>query len=238
MLKLDPHQEATRELYNNMDCIWRKSDFWHYYTKTQIDKFIYKVLKSKADSKILNAGSGGTEYSLLGTFTHLDIAERRIEDKKNYIIASIENLPLPDCGFDYVICVGSVINYTSACLSIKELCRVLKPGGKLILEYERSNSAELLFTKQHNKDCVDKKYMYNDAEHNIILYSDKLINKLLDDSGMKIIKQRRFHILSSVGERLHHKNSAKMAINTDSIMQLLSYYLAHNRILYAQKSLK
>ena len=43
MLKLDPHQEATRELYNNMDCIWRKSDFWHYYTKTQIDKICYCI---------------------------------------------------------------------------------------------------------------------------------------------------------------------------------------------------
>lgn len=233
----DEYMQNVRELYNRMGCIWRNNDDWHYYTKTQIDKFIKRYARTTANSLVLNAGSGGTKYDYTdGIFTHLDIAEKRIESLPNHIIASVEKIPVSDNTFDCVICVGSVLNYTRAQLTIDELSRVLKPGGQLILEYERSNSGGLIFTGQHNKDCAFRKYMYNDAEHGIWLYSDKLIDALLSSSNMHIENQRRFHILSSVAERANCKNGPSLAIHTDMIMRPFSYYLAHNRIISARKS--
>lgn len=195
--------DEIKKMYNKVEEIWPKDDKWHNYIKFIIESKLYKWIDSKPQSYILNAGSGGTEYDILGRVCHLDIADEKISKKKDFIVSSIENIPIENNTFDYIICVGSVINYSRNISKVlNELVRVLKPGGKLILEYERANSAELLFNKHHKDDCFYQEYLFNGATHGIWLYSDKLIDKILKDSlNLKLKKQFRFHSLSAVAEK-------------------------------------
>ncbi len=239
MENYDDYTEHIRELYNEADEIWPSNDKLHLYTKSIIEKKLSQWLHSLDTSYILHAGSGGTEYNLRGKVCHLDIAENKIKGKKDFIIGSIENIPVKDETFDFVICVGSVINYISnISMALSELTRTLKNDGYLILEYERSNTAELMFTKNHNRDCFFKNYQYNGANHGIWLYSDKLINSIMLSNAMILKKQYRFHSLSSVAARFNGNNSLQLFLTKfDKIISPVSYYIAHNRISLWKKSL-
>ena len=106
--------------------------------------------------RILNAGSGGTEYKTAGEIIHLDIIEKFVCAFKDYIVGSVEDINLPNNCIDGVICVGSVLNYCDAQKAISEFSRILKPQGFYVLEFERSNSAEFLWTTNHGKYIFSK----------------------------------------------------------------------------------
>ena len=230
--------ERIRALYNEAEQIWPKDDLWHLYVKKIINKYILKWCKSSSEDYILNAGSGGTDYEIKGMVCHLDIADKKILNKSDYAVGSIEDIPKQDNTFDYLICVGSVINYVhNIGKALSEFGRVLKPNGKLILEYERSNTAELLFTKEHGIDCCFQKYMYNGQNHGIWLYSDKLINSIMHVNNFELIKQYRFHSLSALGEKIKFSLGTQCRLTKlDKIIYPLSYNFAHNRISLWQKS--
>ena len=217
---------------------WPKDDVWHGYTYSSIKHTTEQWLSiwSEAGMRILNAGSGGTEYKTKGTVIHLDIIEQYICHFDEYLIGSIENIALPDTSVDGVICVGSVLNYTDAQKAISEFQRILKPGGFLILEFERSNSAEFLWTKQHGKYIFSKEYCYNQQTHLLWLYSEKHIRQLLSSYSFRIEKCYRFHSLSSLLYRIGiSEEKAAPYSKLDHALHILSYPLAHNVMLLAKK---
>lgn len=192
--------------------------------------------KLSHESIYLNAGSGGSEYELQGLCHHVDIAENLISKFERYTVASIENLPLESNIFDAVICVGSVLNYCDSVTSIKELARVLKQGGYLVLEFERSNSGELWFTSEYGKNATRQQYDYMGHTHSLWLYSEKMITQILNECGLTVIKHERFHCVSALINRITHKEeySGKFA-HYDTLVRPLSYILAHNTILLCKK---
>ncbi len=233
---MDNDLQKIRQDYNNIEQIWPENDVWHQYTKSQIENSIYKWISPKQQDLILNAGSGGTDYAINGIVHHLDIAEQKIKDKLYYKIGSVENIPYEDNMFDFIICVGSVLNYTQALTTIKELSRVIKPNGNIILEYERSNTGELIFSKNYGQTCTCEFYNYNGQEHKLWLYSDKYINNICSLYSLKIVKQKRFHIISSIVSKYKSEEiGAKYAKKFDKISKVLSYLLSHNRIMLLRK---
>lgn len=221
-----------------MDKVWPENNRWYDYTRNCILHFIDTHLSSKLldNSIYLNAGSGGSEYKLKGTCHHVDIAENLICKFNLYTIASIEDLPFSKNMFDAVICVGSVLNYCDAISSIKELTRVLKPGGYLILEFERSNSGELLFTSDYGKTSTKQQYDYMGHYHTLWLYSEKIITQLLNEYGLVIEIYERYHCFSSVVNHFTHQEeySGKYA-KYDKLLKPFSYFLAHNAIFLCRK---
>ena len=225
------------ENYSNKDP-WPDSDEWHKMTYMSIYNFVNKQLK-KYDSKeitILNAGSGGTDYPHLGKMIHLDIVETQIKSYPFYIVASIDKTTLESCSVDIIICVGSVLNYADCQKSLKEFARILKPNGILILEFERSNSGEFLFQKKHHKLIFSQKYYYNKQEHTLWMYNEKSVIRTLKMLGIKTVKKHRFHIMSTLLNRLGMSESrAAKYIKLDKLLAPFSYGLAHNCILVSQK---
>lgn len=230
--------ESTQEIYSKMNKVWPDNNRWYDYTHNYILNFISKHLASKLsqDSVYLNAGSGGSEYNLQGVCHHVDIAENLICKFDRYTVASIEKLPFTNEVFDAVICVGSVLNYCDAVSSIREMTRVMKPGGYLVLEFERSNTGELWFTSEYGKNTTKQQYDYMGHTHTLWLYSEKVIIQILNECGLSLIKQERFHCISALANRITHKEeySGKFA-KYDILIRPLSYLLAHNTILLCRK---
>lgn len=217
---------------------WPLNDKWHSETYSMLYKLVTKTLKKNATKQmvILNAGSGGTVYGDYPNMIHLDIVEKNIKSFAKHIISSITSIPLEDESVDIIICVGSVLNYTDAQKSICEFSRVLKPNGFLLLEFERSTSAEFLFTKDYNKELFLKNYHYNNQENSLWMYKEKNIIKQLKLYRFAIKSKKRFHVVSTLFYRFGmSEGKAAKFIKADKILWWCSYWLAHNCFLFAKK---
>src|SRR5258706_2957962 len=119
--RLNPSEIRSR--YNHPSW-FRSIDTWHHFTAGEIRREIARFWDSLAiprDSVILNAGAGGNNLDLLPDDTiNLDISERRIQDSSRPVVGSAEALPLMDQSVDILVCIGSVINYSDAALTISE----------------------------------------------------------------------------------------------------------------------
>ena len=166
----------------------------------------------------------------------MDIIEEYINLFENYLVSSVEKIPLQDCSVDCVICVGSVINYVDIQKAMSEFSRILKPNGILILEYERSNSAEFLFTKNYAKTVFMQTYQYNNQTHYLWMYDEKFVLQLAEFYKFCCKKKYRFHSISSLLFRLglSEKKAAKYS-KFDNWSQPFSYFFAHNEILIFEK---
>jgi SAM-dependent methyltransferase len=68
--------------------------------------------------------------------TSIDIARRTGEEqsvKPSFAVASLLNLPMPDNSVDVVFCSGVLVAVTDPDRAYRELIRVLRPGGYIIL---------------------------------------------------------------------------------------------------------
>ncbi len=200
MGEIDLNEIAQK--YNSISEIWSKKDNWHRNTHFEIARFIKKMCKKRQlylSSSILNAGSGGNSYGLPEEkMIHIDIAKRNIQNKLHFIVASIEDIPLPNRSCDLVLCVGSVINYCDPIKVINEFARLLNRDSYVILEFENSASWEFLGTKNFNRTAAIITTFYNGREEKLWVYSSSYIKKLLRINDFSIVKCQRFHLLSSL----------------------------------------
>ena len=234
----DSVHTAAQANYSNSASPWPEYDLWHEKTFQAENKTVERWLSvlARDESVILNAGSGGTNYQSRGTFIHLDIIEKYICQYERYLVGSIEKIDSPAQTYDGIICVGSVLNYADAQRSIREFARVLKQGGFLILEFERTESAEFLFTTQHGKDVFLKSYSYGDQLHLLWMYSEKHIRRLLDFYGFRIKRIKRVHGLSSLLYRfgLSEERAAPYS-KFDRLLQPISFPISHNVLFLCAK---
>lgn len=230
--------QGTKEVYSSMEKVWPDNNKWYSYLHNSIIKYIENKLGHILSSKniYLNAGSGGSIYNLPGTCYHVDIVPNLIQNLPNAFVASIENLPFNDGCFDAIICVGSVINYCSAFESISEFSRTIKKGGVLILEFERSQTAELWFSNDFGKNATLQQYNYLENIHTLWLYSETYISNILRQNQFKIIDKKRIHSLSAVINKFSkNENYAGKFGYFDWLFSPISYITAHNIIIMCKK---
>jgi len=152
------------------------------------------VIESYLDKRmrVLDAGGTGTIFSFYmaaegcEVYT-VDILEEKIENAKrlsqrlglkmHHSVQSIANLNFPDCYFDavYSICVIEHLPKEEQSIALKELSRVLKPGGILSLTFD---------------------YGIN-AKDNPILNAEEVITRLALPTGLKIVGNKKFYTESN-----------------------------------------
>jgi len=106
-------------------------------------------------ARALDAGCGtGFQSALLselGWQTHgvdvsaglLAVARRRQPDAA-LALGSVEALPYPDARFDAIVCCGSTLSFVDEpARALTEFGRVLRPGGRLLLDCEHRPSLDL-----------------------------------------------------------------------------------------------
>lgn len=218
---------------------WPKDDIWHSYTYNILHMHVQcylNELRLNDTQIILNAGCGKTSYDANASIIYMDIIKEYIDSFDNYLVGSIEKIPLPDGAVDCIICVGSVINYADIQKALFEFSRVLKPNGTLILEFERSNSAEFLLTPNYSKTVFMQKYHYNNQTHYLWMYNEKFVFQLAEYYKLVCIKKYRYHILSSLFFRMRVSEiKAAKYSKLDNLLQPFSRFFAHNEIAIFKK---
>lgn len=93
--------------------------------------------------KVLDVGCGKGRFSvaLKQLFSDMDITGldfsrellASLPDNIAKVESSMLNMPFPDNEFDFVFCVEALEHAVQIEAAVREMCRVLKPGGKLII---------------------------------------------------------------------------------------------------------
>ncbi len=235
-------QKEIARFYNKIKSVWPQDDSfrqysWYHHTRSTISKFICKH-PFKNDDYILNAGAGDKDYDVLGTVHCVDIAEEKIKDKPLHTVASIEALPFEDNSFTGIICVGSVINYCDAVAAISELSRVLRPSGRMILEFESSSSYEFKGKSVYNADAAMIDSTYQGQTLKQWVFSPEYIKSILKHCELKILTEVYFHIFSALALYLGKtEQEAARYVNIDKIAKLIAPIKRHgcNVILECEK---
>ena len=135
----NPNENEPKLILSEEDEIHRYSlQMYHYLaTKTEI--------KDKTILEIGSGRGGGSKYIATHLkpkkMTGMDVASEAVDFSNrihkypnlNFIQGNAEDIPLADNSIDVVINVESSHAYGSVDLFLKEVRRVLKPGGKLLL---------------------------------------------------------------------------------------------------------
>ena len=106
---------------------------------------IVKEIQKLDSGKILDVGCGNAnlfglledgKYELYGVdFSQnmIEEAERKCGNKATFRVADAENLPFDENSFDIIVCNASFHHYIHPQTVLKEMHRVLKKGGRLLI---------------------------------------------------------------------------------------------------------
>lgn len=230
--------------FSNSNDIWRDDNHWSLHVKwsinTNIKKF-FELFPVDETSLVMNAGSGGTIYSSIKVETFdCDLHLLRLEGCNLGVCANVERLPFKDCSFTHILCVGSVINYADPVKCIYELSRVLKYGGKLLLDYDSSQSWEFIFTKSFNQPVSFIKTFYNDTDDHIYVYSPSFINSIFQSNDLTILKESPYHCISPLAYLLiKNERWAGWFGKADNSLSKFPFFknLSSSRFIFAKKGL-
>ena len=135
-----------------------------------------KELGGRLSGAVLDVGCGTQPYRHLLNCTQyrgleLDTPENRKKKKCDFFYDGVY-FPLPDGSFDSVFCTQVLEHVFTPELFVREIARVLKPGGKLLL-------------------TVPFVWDEHEQPHDCARYSSFGLRALLERNGFEIIEQRK-----------------------------------------------
>lgn len=196
---------AAARLYGDGQDIWDPKDRWNSRKREAIDNFARRFAAHQLSraSVILDLGCGSQPYEWLPDHTiGLDRFWEQARHHSVPVVGDLRRLPFQTASADYVVCVASVLNYVPAAEAIFEMSRVLRPGGAVLLHFETSTSFEHLGSKLWGAPVVRIVTVNGGREDTLWVYRPSYIRALLQNSGFRLLRQRRFHILSALALRL------------------------------------
>lgn len=114
------------------------------YNRIRRDKWMIKQANNiPKGSKVLDVGAGGCPHRKL--FNHCEyfsqdfvqLSSMQIQNQLGYgkidFVSDILNIPVPDKSYDVILCTEVIEHIPDPIAAIKEISRILKPGGKLLI---------------------------------------------------------------------------------------------------------
>lgn len=190
-------KEYLKELlhYSIYRTIWTKS-----FIRRIEWKNIFDWLDLKKNDRILDVACGTGELSLhiarKGCETcGIDISKDAIKRAKrlakrektslDFIVADAEELPFKDESFDKIVCSSSLEHFNMDLKALKEMNRVLKPNGTIILTTDS-------FTYPISKELKEE---HRKKAHVVNYYTRESLEEKFEISGFKMIQSK--YLLSS-----------------------------------------
>jgi len=140
----------------------------------------YKVLAPSKNDVILEIGMGNGLFikDLLVmtenlSYTGVDFSETMIQEASeinidfvkqgivNFKEASIENLPFKDNHFNLITTTNTLYFWPNPIENIKELLRILKPNGKLLVAYRSKSCMDQIELSKYGFDKYEKEEVEN-----------------------------------------------------------------------------
>lgn len=196
-------RSSAQRLYAEGQVIWHDEDAWNTYKRACIDRFCADAIAGQTYQRPLDIGAGRHPYEWMPIDTlHSDRFHEQVRHRSAAVVADAEALPFADKTFDLVVCVGAVLNYVSAIECINEISRVMERGGRLLLHFETSTSAEQIGSKRWGASAARTSTTNASRPDDIWIYRPQFIYSQLSTLGLRILRRRSFHIASAVGLRL------------------------------------
>jgi SAM-dependent methyltransferase len=189
---------------------------------------------------ILNAGCGGNDYGISAgrLCVNLDLSHRQCRKMKAGVVADIEVMPFESDAFDAVLCVGAVINYSDPYTAVPELLRVTRNGGLLLIDFETSNTAELLFSRDWASRVSVVERNYAGRLDKTFLFSVDHVRRIIEGRGANIIATCHYHTTTALWHRVRPKAKLpRLILSTDELLSRLPGFrtISSNVIFACQK---
>ena len=181
-------------------------DRWHSYTDSKTKALLARYLGHPNRSRenwLLNAGAGVYQIGYDGWLEiDVDLFATPIAGMARAVCANIQELPFPDGWFDAVVCVGEVLAYCDPPKAIRELARVLAPGGRLICDFGSTLGFRHWLRPTLGKAAALIEVEYNGLPEKTWVYDPRYIRQLMKRFGFRIRAQVGTHSWSALARRL------------------------------------
>jgi ubiquinone/menaquinone biosynthesis C-methylase UbiE len=183
-----------KDFFNQMAATWDE----RFYTPEMGERLpqLVSLFQLQKGARILDvgAGTGGIIPYLLeaigpeGSIWAVDFAEEMVksgrkkfqkESRVIFEVASVEDLPYKDRFFDQIVCFGAFPHFADKGKALKEMNRVLKSQGTLIIAHALSSVA----LRSHHQNCapVSKDFLPEEDEMRSLLERAGFqLNRLID----------------------------------------------------------
>ncbi len=202
-------KSEVQQFYNARKLIRSPDDIWSNHSYAEIDRFLDCIPTESYSGFGLNAGSADIGFGIersASDVIYLDIAYNLLPIDALSVGGDVERLPFPECGFDFILSVGAVLNYVDAAVTIAEFGRALKSGGFLILQFETTQSLEFIGTNTFRRSAEIVWTKYDGKQHRQWVYSRAYIFNILRANGFSILRKQHYHIASPIFLRLEWLN--------------------------------
>ncbi len=207
-------------VYDTIAPNWRQKVWVH---DTDFKNKIIRFANIHHDKTLLDVGIGAGDLAALfnvKSVTGVDISKSMLNECKKLhpnfklVLGDAEKLPFEDDSFDVVCSRNLLQNFNNPTKAFKEMARVLKKRGRLIV---------VEAAVEENERSIPTKNVRVVEPFHPLFPSHKMLRKLFDDSGLRNIKQE----IAGV----HKKWLAKWSISKNaSPEQRLKIYKACEKI--------
>lgn len=181
-----------------------EEDLWHRHSDRITAAVVGKYLEpwSRCSQNwVLNAGAGVTTIGTAREVS-LDLFPDPVIGKQYPVCATVARLPFSAGQFSAVVCVGEVLAYCDPNVVIGEFARVLRPAGRLILDFGSTRSWRVFGTPSYGSSAALITSEYNGSAEKTWIYDPAYIKHVLERFGFKITAVHGAHRWSPLARRL------------------------------------
>lgn len=205
----------ARELHEKWKAKYRTPENFTFYDKaySAIQQYLGRI-----DGRVLDAGCGTGEKAIrLARFGYrvvgIDYAPVAIDEARDRVVhagqtaavrlmrGDLTTLPFPDASFDAVVIWGVLMHVPELERAIAELCRVLKPAGKIVVYDAHASSLDVRLLKwakrltgrgRNTRTTLGIENWVGSAETPVLLrwMYDSALRRLFDENGIAIERRR------------------------------------------------